>query len=111
VDVYLVTHHGDADAADPASLEAFSPRVAVLNNGPSKGGAAAMFSVLRNSSEYADVWQLHYSENEGAENFPPDHIANLDRETAFWIQLSAERDGSFRILNGRTGMWTDYPRN
>jgi hypothetical protein len=38
VDVYLVAHHGGPDAADPATLSAFTPRVAILNNGRLKGG-------------------------------------------------------------------------
>src|SRR6478736_3570675 len=37
VDVYLVAHHGGADAADPATLAAFKPRIAVLDNGARKG--------------------------------------------------------------------------
>lgn len=108
VDVYLVPHHGAADAADPATLAAFRPRVAILNNGASKGGEAPIFSALRNADGLEDAWQLHRSEKEGAENFPDEKIANLNEETAHWIKLSANRDGSFRVLNGRTGEWTDY---
>ena len=108
VDVYLVPHHGNADAADPATLEAFQPRVAILNNGPTKGGASAIFGVLRGSESLEDVWQLHLSEAEGAENFLPERIANLDTQTENWIKLSAKTDGSFRVLNGRTGKWKRY---
>jgi hypothetical protein len=34
VDVYLVAHHGNAGAADPATLAAFRPRAAVVDNAP-----------------------------------------------------------------------------
>src|SRR5262249_14421984 len=81
VDVYLVSHHGGADAADPATLEAFHPRVAVLNNGPTKGGAPAMLAELHKAASAAtlgDVWQLHRSEEVGASNFSDDRIANVD---------------------------------
>jgi beta-lactamase superfamily II metal-dependent hydrolase len=108
VDVYLVPHHGGADAADPATLAAFWPRVAVLNNGAVKGGEAPIFSVLRDAEGLEDVWQLHRSELEGAENFSAERIANLDTQTAHWIKLSARDDGSFRVLNGRTGAWQIY---
>ena len=108
VDVYLVTHHGGADAADHATLTAFQPRVAVLNNGARKGGAAVIFDFLRDAEEIDDVWQIHRSEAEGAVNFSDDRIANLDEETAHWIKLSANSDGSFRIQNGRTGEWANY---
>jgi len=33
---YLVAHHGGSHAADPATFAAFSPRIAVLNNGRTK---------------------------------------------------------------------------
>ncbi len=107
VDVYLVPHHGGADAADPATFAAFRPRVAMINNGGIKGGVAAMLSFLR-MADLEDVWQLHRSEHEGAENFSDERIANIDEQTAHWIQMTANRDGSFRIQNGRTGEWVDY---
>jgi competence protein ComEC len=108
--VYLVAHHGDADAADPATLAAFKPRVAILNNGATKGGAAAMFASLHQAQEQGleDVWQLHRSENPGAGNFADEQIANLDERTAHWIKLSANDDGSFRVMNGRTGVGMSY---
>ena len=108
VDVYLVPHHGADDSADPATLAAFRPRVAVINNGAEKGGSALALDTLRNTEGLEGVWQLHLSEAEGAVNFPPQHIANLDTQSAHWIKLSAKADGTFRILNGRTGEWTNY---
>jgi len=108
VDVYLVTHHGGADAADPATFAAFRPRVAVVNNGSRKGGAAETFAVLRQAAGLEDVWQLHRSQVVGAENFSDDRIANLDDTTAHWIKLSANKDGSFRVTNGRTAETRTY---
>jgi beta-lactamase superfamily II metal-dependent hydrolase len=108
VDVYLVSHHGAADAADPATFAVWHPRVAILNNGPEKGGSASMFDALRNAEGLEDVWQLHVSEAENAENFSATQIVNLDAQTHDWLKLSAYADGSFRILNGRTGEWKSY---
>jgi len=108
VDVYLVPHHGGADVADPATLVAFQPRVAILNNGAVKGGEPPIFDFLRAADDLEAVWQLHRSELEGAANFIDARIANLDEQTAHWIKLRAYRDGSFRIQNGRTGVWVDY---
>jgi competence protein ComEC len=102
VDVYLVAHHGGADAAEPATLSALRPRLAVVNNGQTKGGAAVTFKMLHGHSGM-DVWQLHRSVNEGAFNFPAEQIANLDERTSHWIKLTATADGSFRVTNGRTG--------
>lgn len=109
VDVYLVAHHGGVDAVDPATLSAFKPRAAVLNNGATKGGAPEMFAALHAASGIEDVWQLHASRNPGAENFANDRIANLDETTAHWIKVSANKDGSFSVTNGRTGATKAYP--
>lgn len=109
VDVYLVAHHGGADAADPATFAAFKPRVAIMNNGLKKGGALATYVSLHHVAGLQDVWQLHRSEAAGDANFAEERIANPDESTAHWIKLSASGDGSFRVLNGRTGEWKSYP--
>jgi competence protein ComEC len=109
VDVYLIAHHGAADAADPATFAAFRPRVAILNNGVTKGGDPAMFQTLR-GLQGIDVWQLHQSANSGVQNFAADHIANLDTTTSHWLKLSADADGSFRITNGRTGLSKEWKK-
>src|SRR5262245_2606550 len=109
VDVYLVAHHGGADAADPATFAAFAPRVAVLNNGPRKGGAPDTLAALRGAAGIEDVWQLHRSEMPGSQNFADERIANVDETTAHWIKLSAKEDGSFTVTNGRTRTTKAYP--
>jgi beta-lactamase superfamily II metal-dependent hydrolase len=108
-DVYLVAHHGGADAADAATIAAFRPRVAVLNNGAMKGGAPETFATLHAVSGLDDVWQLHRSQRPGAQNFADDRIANLDESTAYWIKVSAREDGSLTVTNGRTGASKSYP--
>ena len=108
VDVYLVAHHGGADAAEPATLTAFRPRVAILNNGRVKGAAPQTLTSLLNAQGVEDVWQLHRSELPGAANFADDRLANLDEQTAHWIKVSASDDGTFRVTNGRTGAVVNY---
>jgi competence protein ComEC len=109
VDAYLVAHHGGADAAEPATFAAFKPRVAVMNNGASKGGARDTFALLHQSPDVGGVWQLHRSNAAGEQNFPDEQIANLDESSAHWIKLSANRNGSFQVTNGRTGVLKQYP--
>jgi competence protein ComEC len=108
VDVYLVAHHGGADAADRSMFEAIRPRVAILNNGAVKGGAAETLKTLHALSG-TETWQLHRSEAQGAENFADERIANLSEATANWIMISASEDGSFTVTNRRTGAPTRYP--
>jgi competence protein ComEC len=109
VDAYLVAHHGGPDASDPATFAAFRPRVAIMNNGLKKGGSLLTYESLHHVQGLEDVWQLHRSEAAGAANFAAERIANPDESTAYWIKLSAGEDGSFRVLNARTGQWKDYP--
>jgi competence protein ComEC len=109
VSVYLVAHHGGPDVADPATFAAFKPRVAIMNNGLKKGGARETYETLHHVSGLEDVWQVHRSEGAGDQNFAPDHIANLDETTAYWIKLSASQDGSFQVSNARTGLSKSYP--
>ena len=109
VDVYLVAHHGGVDAAGAETFAAFAPRVANVNNRPRKGGAPATFRALRAASGLEDVWQLHRSLVSGSpQNYPDERIANLDDTTAHWIKLSAKKDGSFTVTNGRTGATKSY---
>lgn len=108
IDVYLVAHHGGPDAADPATFAAFKPRIAVVNNGATKGGAPALFAALHKVPALDDVWQLHRSTNDGAQNFADERIANLDETTAHWIEVRASEDGSFVVTNSRTGTSRAY---
>ncbi len=111
IDVYLVAHHANNDPNLPATLEALQPRVAISNNGPWKGATAAALAQLHAFKGLEDVWQLHRTINDGAENFPDPFIANLlfnDRDGAAWLKLSASDDGSFAVTNGRTGWTKNY---
>ena len=107
-DLYLVAHHGGSDAADPATFAAFAPRVAILNNGVSKGGSPEVLAALHQSRGLEDAWQLHRSLPPGPRYFTDEHIANLDETTAHWIKVSATTDGSFIVTNGRTSAAKAY---
>jgi beta-lactamase superfamily II metal-dependent hydrolase len=110
VDAYLIAHHGDYDTSVPALYAAIRPRVAIMNNGVTKGGAREAFRASRTSPGLEDLWQLHASRNDGAQNAPDPFVANIadDGSTAHWIKLSAFEDGGFRIVNGRTGFGKTY---
>jgi competence protein ComEC len=109
VDAYLVAHHGGPDVADPATFAAFKPRVAIMNNGVKKGGSLETYQALHHVPSLEDVWQLHLSAAAADSNFGPMYVANLDESTAHWIKIVASADGSFRVLNSRTGDSKPYP--
>ena len=109
VDVYLTTHHGLNLSGVPALVHAVHPRVAVMNNGPRKGGMPSAWQIIRNSPGLEDLWQLHYAVEGGADhNVPEAFIANVDETTAHEIRISAQRNGSFEVTNGRNGHSRTY---
>jgi competence protein ComEC len=111
IDVYLVPHHGNKDTAIPAVIAAVTPRVAVLNNGTTKGGDAEAFTALRGAKGLEDTWQLHKTSHSDARNFPDEVIANIEagrNDTGAWIKVSAEESGRFTVTNGRTGLTRTY---
>jgi beta-lactamase superfamily II metal-dependent hydrolase len=107
LDVYLLPHHGGPDAAHPATLGSALPRVAIVNNGATKGGAAGTLSTLHRAGNVG-VWQLHRSLDPGAVNFADDQTANLNESTAHWIEVIAKADGSFTVINSRTVAQKSY---
>ena len=102
VDVYLTTHHGLAQSGAPVIVQALKPRVAIMNNGPRKGGELAPMQTIKASPGLEDLWQLHVSLNAPEANMPGPMIANLDESAAHYLKLSAQRDGSFVVTNSRT---------
>ena len=114
VDLYLTTHHGLDLSGPKAIVHALRPTVAVMNNGPTKGGAPEAWQNVRDSPGLEDFWQGHYSVNAGPEhNAPEQFIANLDETgencAAHWIKVSAKADGTFTVTNHRNGFSTTYP--
>jgi competence protein ComEC len=134
VDLYLTSHHGLEKSGSPALVHALRPRVAVMNNGTRKGGAADAFRVLHQSPGLEDLWQLHWSHNAGLDNAPATFVANLDdnatiagvltatagagrggggaaaaHSPAHVIKVSAQQDGSFTVTNTRSSFSKTYP--
>ena len=78
VDVYQVSHHGAESSNHPALLKAVAPRVAVINNGPRKGGSKEVFARLKAVKSIEAVFQIHRNVATGDEdNAPAEAIANI----------------------------------
>jgi beta-lactamase superfamily II metal-dependent hydrolase len=110
VDVYLTTHHGSGTSGPPAIVHALRPRVAIMNNGAKKGGSPGAWRIVRNSPGLEGLWQLHHAVAGGKDNNSPEkYIANLEEDCdGHWLKLSARKDGSFRVTNGRNGYEKTY---
>jgi competence protein ComEC len=137
VDLYMVTHHGLAQSGPEVLVHALRPRVAVMQNGPRKGGSVAAYQILRASPGLEDIWQLHWSYPGGIEHNPAGvFIANVDEPAAIatvltsppgqrgggggaaaaahapahYLKVSAMPDGSFTVTNSRNGFTRTYAR-
>jgi beta-lactamase superfamily II metal-dependent hydrolase len=111
VDVYLSTHHGLSLSNCPALVHALRPRVAIVNNGETKGGEPEALRTIHSSPGIEDVWQLHFSKNvTKEENAPTPFIVNVDGDLpTSWIKLEANTDGQFTVSNSRNGKTKTYP--
>jgi beta-lactamase superfamily II metal-dependent hydrolase len=107
LDLYLTTRHG-ADA--PPAIYAMAPRVAIMNNGPRKGGAPEGWKTIKASPGLEDLWQLHFAVANGKEaNVPDAFIANLDEQCqGLYLKVSASEDGSFTVYNPRNKFMKTY---
>jgi competence protein ComEC len=136
VDLWMVSHHGQAISNSPVLVHAIHPRVAIMNNGTRKGGQPDAMKVIQSSPGLEDLWQVHFSQLSGQEyTVPGMFIANtVDEEQpampiapmvapapgsgappapvhngkAFWIKVQAKEDGSFTVTNTRNGFSKAY---
>lgn len=122
IDLYLVSRHGMEMSNSKALVYAIEPKVAIMNNGPNKGGAPQTFETLRDAPSLEDLWLNHYSIPAGEDLNPSaGFIANLDNGStpvegrglvhmgqASWIKVSAEANGEFTVTNSRNGFSKRY---
>lgn len=110
VDILIVSHHGWNHSSSPALVHGVRPRVAIMDNGEAKGGSPESFKTLASSPGLEQLWQVHYSAEAKELNQPEKFIANLlGADGGKGLQLTVNRDGSFAILNARTGATQSYP--
>ena len=110
VDLYMTANHGIDVANSPLMVHALRPRVVIADNGPSKGGSAAVFQTVEASPGLEDYWQEHYLVAGGDKfNVAPDYIANIvGSPDGKWIKVSAQRDGTFTVTNTRNNFSKTY---
>jgi len=110
VDVLIVSHHGWNQSSSPAYVHALHPRVAIMDNGETKGGSTPVLVTVSKSPGLETAWQLHYSVEGGAEhNTAAAYIANLKgTDAGNYLELTGSKDGSFDVLNSRTGATKHY---
>jgi competence protein ComEC len=110
VDLLVVSHHGWYQSSSPALVDGVHPRVAIMDNGARKGGSKPTVETIRAIPGLAAEYQLHYSEEAGADNPPEAFLANLQGpDTGYAIEVTADEDGNLSVTNQRTGATAAYP--
>ena len=110
IDIYVVSHHGSVSSNSREFLNSIAPRVAIMDNGASKGGAPSAWEAVKKSPRLEDLWQLHYANEGGAEhNVANSFIANVSGpDTGNYLKLTAWPDGNFEVFNSRTKQTNHY---
>ena len=111
IELLVVSHHGLAKSSGPWLIDAISPRVAIMDNGGTKGGSPAAWETISKAPGLEDLWQLHYSEEGGpADNVAERRIANLHgTDAGNYLKVTAFEDGRFEVFNSRNGATKAYP--
>jgi hypothetical protein len=95
IDLYQVTHHGMAISNHPTLVRTIAPTVAIMNNGPRKGGDRATVKLLKEIPSLQAAYQLHKNAATGVdENTEAALIANPDPAGGRFIHVAVTPDGS-----------------
>ena len=111
VDIYIASHHGFNQSGSAVLVHAIAPRIAIVDNGVTKGGSPSALDIIKSSPNLQTLWQLHFSEEAGtADNTSAEFIANPQGPDAGnYLKLTANPDGNFAIFNSRTNQSKQYP--
>lgn len=113
VDVFMVTHHGLPNSNNPALVLAIDPVVAVMCNGPTKGGHEKTQATLKKVKSLKDLYQLHANIKLPLEQQAPEsNIANfgkLGECKGLYVKLSVAEDGkNYTVQLGPDGKKKSY---
>jgi competence protein ComEC len=112
VDLFQTTHHGLERSNSPQFVWAIQPKVAVMNDGPRKGGPASVFDILHHSPGLEDIWQGHLALSTPKEVQTDEKmIANLETTAECkgnWLKASVDSKGKYTITNPRNGFSKTY---
>jgi len=105
--------HGMPMSGAPQQVWSAKPTVAIMNNGPRKGGTPAAYETVRKSPGLQDLWQVHYAMGSDKDHNTDERmIANLTAEqdcAGHGLKVSVERNGRYTVTNSRNGFSKTYP--
>jgi competence protein ComEC len=109
VDIYFVTGHGMNLSSSPPT-GALDPLVAVMQNGPTKGGDDVVIKTVNTYPHLQGFWRLHDTVRYPDLNGDPDYITNRNgvADQRYPITLDISRSGSITVINGRNHFSKTY---
>ncbi len=105
VDLFQVTHHGMAISNHPTLVRTIAPTVAVMNNGPRKGGDPKAVALFKSLPSIQALYQLHKNATTSAgDNTDASLIANSSAEGGKFVRATVAADGAtFQVRIGADG--------
>ena len=109
VDLFFVPGHGN-DLSNISADAAFDPLVALLQNGPRKGGDPEPVQEVSEFPHLEGFWRLHSNELHPELDGSSNYISNLAGEPDhnYSIDLDLTRDGRITVTNPRNGFTKTY---
>ena len=99
IDLYQVTHHGMSNSNHPTLVQTIVPTVAIMNNGPRKGGDPKTVQLLRSIPSIQAAYQLHKNAaTSAADNTDPELIVNTEVTGGQFLRVSVTPDGARFIV-------------
>jgi beta-lactamase superfamily II metal-dependent hydrolase len=110
IDLFQVTHHGMDISNHPTLVQTIAPTVAIMDNGPKKGGSPATVKLLKSVPSVRAAYQLHKNAKTGTEdNTEAALIANSDPAGGQLIHVNVSPDGAtFRVRIGTDGEFRSF---
>ena len=113
IDLFMVTHHGLPSSNNPVLVWAVDPVVAVMCNGPTKGGHPETIATLKKVKSLKALYQLHRNVSlKDDQQTPRRFIANHGRTAdckGTYVKASVAADGkSYTVQIGAGGKPRTY---
>ena len=122
IDLAIVSHHGSDLSSSRVFVHALHARVAVMDNGATKGGSTSVIDTWRSAPGLEALYQLHDAPAAGTKNpagtpqggpehnVPEAYVANPQGMDGKRIDITVHQDGSMDVVNQRTGEARHFPR-
>lgn len=108
-DIYFVTGHGMNLSSSPPT-RAFDPLVAIMQNGPTKGGDQEVITMVNSYPSLKGYWRTHNTIRFPDLNGDANYIANPNwlPDQNYHISLDIAPGGTFTVSNSRNNFSQTY---